>query len=508
MRAWTPQQVAQAAGARLVAPPPTATGPERVSIDSRDAGPGTLFVGLRGARTDGGAHAPRALAGGAWGILTTEEHAQAAQCAAPGVLLAAPDPLKALQTLASAWRNELDPKVIGVTGSTGKTSTKDLLRAILTPHRRTVASRANYNTEIGLPLEVLNAPAETEVLVLEMGMRGPGQIAELAEIAEPDVGVIVSIGPVHLELLGTIEAVAAAKAELIAGLKPGGTAVLPVDERLLDPHRRADLATITFGDGGDVRFTEADGDHLTLDVQGQTVELEVSFTQAHLRNNLLAAVAAAEAVGVVPSGRVELKLSPGRGQRQQLADEMILIDDCYNANPMSVRAALEDLTATSQREHHSRRVAVLGDMLELGPTERELHAQVGEQAHESGVDLLVTVGPRARAIAERFGGEARSVDDAAQAADLVPGILRPGDLVPWAWSSSAARWGLGIARPGWLRAAEPGPDAGHRHPADRSDGDPFGPRPDRGHGLIVHVPVPEPAVHRLRTSPGVRPEHP
>ncbi|MEA2161470.1 MAG: UDP-N-acetylmuramoyl-tripeptide--D-alanyl-D-alanine ligase, partial [Solirubrobacteraceae bacterium] len=340
MRAWTPQQVAQAVGARLVAPPPTATGPERVSIDSRDAGPGTLFVGLRGANTDGGAHAAEALASGAWGILTTEDHAQAAQCAAPGVLLAAPDPLKGLQSLATAWRNQLNAKVIGVTGSTGKTSTKDLLRAILTPHRRTVASRANFNTEIGLPLEILSAPAETQVLVLEMGMRGPGQIAELAQIAEPDVAVIVSIGPVHLELLGTIEAIAAAKAELIAGLKPQGTAVIPAREPLLEPHRRADVATITFGDGGDVAFTQADGDHVTIDLQGEAVELEVPFTQAHLRNNLLAAVAAAKAVGVVPSGRVELQLSPGRGQRQHLADSMILIDDCYNANPMSMRAAL------------------------------------------------------------------------------------------------------------------------------------------------------------------------
>src|SRR6185312_17226039 len=149
--------------------------------------------------------------------------------AATGVVLAATDPLKSLQRLATAWRRELGAQVIGVTGSTGKTSTKDLLLAVLAPHKTTVASRANFNTEIGLPLEILNAPAGTEILVLEMGMRGPGQIAELAEIAEPDVAVIVSIGPVHLELMGTIEAIAAAKAELIAALRPGGTAVIPAD---------------------------------------------------------------------------------------------------------------------------------------------------------------------------------------------------------------------------------------------------------------------------------------
>jgi UDP-N-acetylmuramoyl-tripeptide--D-alanyl-D-alanine ligase len=386
-------------------------------------------VGLRGANTDGGAHAADALARGAWGILTTEEHAQAAQCAVPGVLLAAPDPLKGLQRLATCWRNELNAKVIGVTGSTGKTSTKDLLSAILTPHRLTIASRANFNTEIGLPLEILNAPAGTEVLVLEMGMRGPGQIAELAEIAEPDVGVIVSIGPVHLELMGTIEAVAAAKAELLAGLKPDGTAVIPAHEPLLDPHRRADLATVTFGDGGDVRFTHADGDHLTLDVQGRAVELEVPFTQAHLRNNLLAAVAAAEAVGVVPSGRVELKLSPGRGQRQRLADRMILIDDCYNANPMSMRAALDDLNATAARAQDGRRIAVLGDMLELGPEERAFHVAIGEHADAAGVDVLVAVGPLAAAMADHYRGEAHTVSDAVEAAAILPELLQPGDIV-------------------------------------------------------------------------------
>ena len=227
MRTWTPEHVARAAGARLISPAPTTTGPERVIIDSRQAGPGSLFVGLPGEHVDGGRYAPQALAAGAWGVLTTPQHAQDARCATPGALLAAEDPLAALQRLATAWRRELGASVIGVTGSTGKTSTKDLLLALLSPQRRTVASRANFNTEIGLPLEILAAPAGTEVLVLEMAMRGPGQIAELAAIAEPDVGVIVSIGPVHLELMGTLEAIAAAKAELIAALRPGGTAVMP-----------------------------------------------------------------------------------------------------------------------------------------------------------------------------------------------------------------------------------------------------------------------------------------
>ncbi len=280
-----------------------------------------------------------------------------------------------------------------MTGSTGKTSTKDLLLALLAPHRLTVASRANFNTEIGLPLEILGAPQGTEVLILEMAMRGVGQIAELARIAQPDVGVIVSVGPVHLELLGTIEAIAAAKAELIAELVPGSTAIVPAGEELLLPHLRDDLNTITFGERGDVRLSVSEGRRLEIDARGELITLEVSFDQAHLQRNLLAAVAAAQAVGVTPHGHVELALSAGRGQRWALPGGVTVIDDCYNANPMSVRAALEDLAATAQREHHSRRVAVLGDMLELGPTERELHAEIGTEARASGVDLLVTVGP-------------------------------------------------------------------------------------------------------------------
>jgi UDP-N-acetylmuramoyl-tripeptide--D-alanyl-D-alanine ligase len=429
MKPWTPQLLAAAAGARLIAPPPTATGPERATIDSRDAGPGALFVGLKGANHDGGRFAPQALAQGAWGTLTTPEHAQAAQCAAPGVLLAADDPLKALQTLATAWRRELQAKVIGVTGSTGKTSTKDLLLALLEPHRRTVASRENFNTEIGLPLEILNAPAGTEVLVLEMGMRGGGQIAELGAIAEPDVAVIVSIGPVHLELLKSVEAIAAAKAELIAALPSGGTAVIPADEPLLEPHTRSDVHTLTFGEGGDVQLRSVAHDRVEIDLQGQQITLEVSFTQAHLRRNLLAAVAATQAIGVTPDGVVDLKLSPGRGQRTELPDGVTLIDDCYNANPMSMRAALDDLSATAAETPDARRVAVLGDMLELGPEERAFHVEVGEYANRTHVDLMITVGPLARAMADPFQGEVHPTEDAAGAAALVGDLLRPGDVV-------------------------------------------------------------------------------
>jgi UDP-N-acetylmuramoyl-tripeptide--D-alanyl-D-alanine ligase len=436
MKQWTTARLAQAASAKQVTHPAQSVGPECVTIDSRAAGPGALFVGLPGAKVDGGTFAPKALEAGAWGVLTTPEHAEPlASTAAGGVVLAAADPLKSLQTLATAWRRELGAKVIGVTGSTGKTSTKDLLLALLAPHTRTVASRANFNTQIGMPLEILNAPTGTEILVLEMGMRGVGQIAELAEIAEPDVAVIVSIGPVHLELMGTIEAIAAAKAEVIAALPPGGTAVIPAGEPLLAPHVRSDVTTVTFGAGGDVRLADADADaahdpsHLAIDAQGERIALEAPFTQAHLRSNLLAAVAAARAVGVTPTGRVELALTAGRGQRYITPSRVTVIDDCYNANPISMRAALEDLKATAAATNGSRRVAVLGDMLELGACEHEFHAQLGEQAAAAGVDVLVTVGPLAASIAKGFGGETHSVADANEAAKAVPELLEPGDVV-------------------------------------------------------------------------------
>ncbi len=429
MRTWTPDRLAAAAGARLVEQPPATAGPERVTIDSRDAGPGALFVGLRGERVDGGSFAAQALAAGAWGALVAEEHADAARSGLPGVLMVAARPLEALQRMAGAWRAELDATVIGITGSTGKTTTKDILLALLAPARRTVASRANFNTEIGLPLEILAAPAETEVLVLEHAMRGPGQIAELASISHPDVAVIVNIGPVHLELLGSIEAIAAAKAELIEALEPGGTAVVPAGERLLDPYLRDEIEVTTFGPAGDVRLASADGERVEVDVAGRTVLLEVPFTQAHLRENLLAAVAAADAAGVTPTGRVEVAFSPSRGQRVALPSGVTLIDDCYNANPMSMRAALDDLIETANRADGSRSVAVLGDMLELGPAERGFHAEMGRHADAVGVDVLVTVGPLAASIAESFAGEVYPVADAGEAAALLPELLEPQDVV-------------------------------------------------------------------------------
>jgi UDP-N-acetylmuramoyl-tripeptide--D-alanyl-D-alanine ligase len=476
---WSAARLAAAADARLLRGE-SASGPLRVTIDSRAVGPGDLFVGLPGANVDGGAYAEQALRAGAWGVMVgpaygaaatrvaapaapaqveapaaaaqVEAPAAAAQVEAPagGVVLEHADPLAGLQALAHAWRGELGARVVAVTGSTGKTSTKDILAALLGLQLRTVASPANLNTEIGLPLAVLAAPAGTEALVLELAMRGPGQIAELAAIAEPDVGVIVNIGPVHLGLLGSLEAIAAAKAELIAALAPGAAVVVPAGEPLLAPHLRADLRTLTFGEGGDVELLRrrpdgevtirdrtaagsadgaaAGGDDRTAaggDGGERMVVLRPSFAQSHNLRNLLAAVAAARALGVTPSGRLEVAFSALRGERVALADGIVLINDCYNANPMSMRAALDDLADTAP----ARRVAVLGDMLELGPQEQRLHRELAADAARRGVELLVAVGPLAGGMGETFAGEIHCVPDASAAAELLPGLLRPRDTV-------------------------------------------------------------------------------
>jgi UDP-N-acetylmuramoyl-tripeptide--D-alanyl-D-alanine ligase len=433
MRNWDPQQLAVLAGAELLRAGETngdSRGPRTVSVDSRNLSPGALFIGLSGQREDGGRHAAAALKAGAWGILATPAHAtMALRETAAGTVLAHPDPLLALQVLARAWREELvsgGAKVIGVTGSTGKTSTKDILAALMAPFGTVAASPENLNTEIGLPLAILAAPPGTRTLVLEMAMRGPGQIAELTELADPDVGVIVNVGHAHLELLGSLENIAAAKAELIAGLRPGRSIVVPAGEPLLEPHLRADLRTISFGPAGDVRLAARLEDGEVLIEHGrEEIRLRPSFEQAHHLSNLLAAVAGARALDHTPSGPLEVVFSAMRGQRAEVGDGVLMIDDCYNANPMSMRAAIDDLTETAQ----GRPVAVLGDMLELGTEAPRLHREIGAYARGRGVELLVSVGPLAAAIAEGFGGESHVMPDAPAAAELVRGLLREGDTV-------------------------------------------------------------------------------
>ena len=388
---WSAADVAANAGGKIVAGNSAASAPAAITIDSRAIEPGALFVGLTGSVHDGGEFAAAALASGAWGVIVSEQHAAALDCDDEQVVIAVSDPLRALADLAHAWRRELACAVIAVTGSTGKTSTKDIIAGMLAPSRRTVATIENFNTEIGLPLTSL---------------------AELTRIAQPDVGVIVNVGPVHLELLGTVEAVARAKAELLVGLGPDAIAVVPADEALLEPHIRSDIRTVRFGPGGE------------LEQLPETIELP--FASAHMRSNALAALAAVRALGVEPSGLIEVELSKLRGQRLLLEDNVVVINDCYNANPMSMRAALDDLADSAS----GRTVAVLGDMRELGPDQRRFHAELGAHVRELGVEVLVTVGELARDAGPPFGGEnLYSLESAAQAADQIASIVEPGDTV-------------------------------------------------------------------------------
>jgi UDP-N-acetylmuramoyl-tripeptide--D-alanyl-D-alanine ligase len=426
--------VAEAAGGRIVSGPPEAAGPRRAVIDTREVEAGDLFVGLRGERADGGAFAPAALEAEAWGVIVAEEHAGAAaevetvgaSPCSPAVVIAVDDPLAALQRLARAWRRELGCKVVGITGSTGKTSTKDILSALLRPHLETHANRENLNTEIGLPLSVLAAPPGTEALVLEMAMRGVGQIAELTAIAEPDVGVIVNVGPVHLELLGTIERVAAAKAELIRDLPAGAASVVPASEPLLREHLRDDLDTWTFGPGGEVKLLAYEGGTAEIESRGgELVRLELPYSEPHNLLNTLAAVAAAGAIGVRPSGRVDVQFSSLRGDVVELPGGVTVVNDCYNANPMSMRAALDHLAGSPAE----RRIAMLGTMAELGEDSDSYHREIGAHAAELGIDVLVTVGEPALAYAEAFPGEHVAVASPEEAAGLLGELARPGDRV-------------------------------------------------------------------------------
>jgi UDP-N-acetylmuramoyl-tripeptide--D-alanyl-D-alanine ligase len=426
--------VANAAGARLAAGDPAAGGPERAVVDSRAAGPGDLFAGIRGEHADGGSFAAAALAAGAWGVLVSPAHeGEAVEAARGPAVLVAGDPLTALQSLAREWRRALGCKVVGITGSTGKTSTKDILAALLRPGLATHANRENLNTEVGLPLSVLESSPGTQALVLEMAMRGEGQIAELTAIAEPDVGVIVNVGPVHLALLRTVERVAAAKAELIRDLPSGAACVVPARERLLAEHLRADLDTITFGPGGDVALLAFNDGVAEIEARGEQVEIELPYDEPYNLLNTLAAVAAAHALGVRPAGAVEVEFSSLRGEVVELPGAVTVVNDCYNANPMSMRSALDHLAASRAE----RRVAVLGTMAELGSDSSAYHREIGELAARLGIDLLVTVGDDALDYAEGFGGETRSVATPEEAAALLEEVALPGDRVLVKGSRSA-----------------------------------------------------------------------
>jgi UDP-N-acetylmuramoyl-tripeptide--D-alanyl-D-alanine ligase len=424
------ERIVEAAGASVAAKGRDGR-PKRAAIDSREVRPGDLFVGLSGERADGGEFAADALGAGAWGVLV--DPARAGLLAAEGKaqgdgwVLSADQPLAALQSVATAWRRELACPVVGITGSVGKTSVKDICRAILP--LRVHASRENFNTEIGLPLAICEAPAETEALVLEMAMRGRGQIAELCRIAEPDLGAITNIGPVHLELLGTMDAIAEAKAEILGGLRGRGRAVIPADEEALEPHLQESVVTITFGPGGDVFCRSYESDGRSIDAAIGTPDGEEAFRfpfgELHNLQNALAAIAIGIALEV-PLPEMSCR-APGitfsrlRGELIELPGEIVLVNDCYNANPVSMRAALDHLASLGRSE---RRVAVLGEMLELGADAAQYHREVGARARRLGIGPILGVGELGRDYAPDAWAP-----DAGSAIPLAEAMVEPGDAV-------------------------------------------------------------------------------
>ena len=351
-----------------------------VQVDSRRIEEGDLFV---------------AVGGGADFV----EHALARGAAAA---LVPNDAAAALAAVAGAVRDRSSARVVAITGSTGKTSTKDILFALCAPQRRTIANEGNYNNEIGVPLTVCRLDPETELLITELGMRGLGQISWLASFTKPDIGVITNIGPVHLEQVGTIENVARAKAELLEALPRGGIAVVPADEPLLEEHLgRTDIVVDRVDRSAELPFT-------------------TSYASRHQLENTRTAVAVARRLDVSLPSELTVEFSKLREEERPLPGGGVLLNDCYNANPVSMRAALEHFVS---RAAGHRRVAVLGEMSELGPDAPAYHREIGELVHRLGIEQVIGVGELARA----YGGD--WVPSAADATARLQAALRPGDVV-------------------------------------------------------------------------------
>jgi UDP-N-acetylmuramoyl-tripeptide--D-alanyl-D-alanine ligase len=452
----SPEEIATALGAEVVAEG-RPTSPSRATIDSTATGPGDLFFGLRGERRDGGEFAPAAIDAGAWGAVVSPAWRSSFVGNSPikderhAWIFAVEDPLAAMQALARAWRRALGARVLGVTGSVGKTSVKDIARSLLPGEVH--ANSENFNNEIGLPLTILDAPDETETLVLEMAMRGRGQIAELAAIAEPEVAVITNVGPVHVELLGSVEAIAAAKAEILDDLPPAGTAVAPVEAGELEPHLERAPKLLRFGPGGDVEATEVKvSDGVTEALVSSPIGSQLfhfPFTESHNLANALAAIAAGVALGADLEGMADRAASIGfsrfRGERLELAGGIVLVNDCYNANPVSMRAALDHLATLEA----PRTVAVLGEMGELGLDSPDYHREVGEHARAAGIDFLVGVGLPARDY-----DPDELVADPDEAAELLAAHLEPGDAVLVKGSRSAGLEAVGEQLPDLVAAED------------------------------------------------------
>ena len=402
-----------------------------VSIDSRAVWRGDLFVGVRGERLDGGSFAAAALAAGALAVVVDPASAAALPSGAPHIVVA--DGLAALQALAAAVRRRSSARVVAITGSTGKTSTKDILAALLRPLTRVAATSGNYNNEIGVPLTLLSITPETEVCVSELAMRGHGQIRELARLTRPDVGVITNIAPVHLELVGDLAGVAAAKAELVEELG-AGSVVVPAAEPLLAPYlARYRGRVVTFSEQhGDIALVEmereGDGTRAVVDAYGHRASLRFNFTGEHYLMDALAALGAflqlGYSLGDAREGARQIVFSQLRGELVTLPGGGLLLNDAYNSNPLAARAAVEHLLQLAAGRPP---VAILGDMYELGPESARYHAELGAFVAARNV-RLVAVGELARGLLTGAEGE-RWFATVEECLAALPSLVPPGSVV-------------------------------------------------------------------------------
>lgn len=356
------------------------------SIDSRTIGAGVLFVPVVAER-DGHEFIDAAVAAGAAAYLTHGEPQG-------GIAIVVDDTARALTKLGAAARDRHVGPVVGITGSVGKTSVKDLALAAIAAERRAHASPNSFNNELGVPLTLINAPPDAEVLIVEMGARGVGHIADLCAIARPTIGVVTWVGAVHTSEFGSIEAVARAKAELVESLDATGTAILNNENEYVAAMAGSTAAQVVrYGDGGSISASAIDVDgelrpRFTVEVGGQTIKVALQVAGVHNVANALAAIAAAQAVGVsllgAAAGLAAAKLSPWRMEISRASSGATIINDAYNANAISTAAALDSLAALSAR----RRVAVLGVMAELGETHEADHRAMTDRCTELGIELI------------------------------------------------------------------------------------------------------------------------
>jgi UDP-N-acetylmuramoyl-tripeptide--D-alanyl-D-alanine ligase len=444
---WTSTEIAEATGGTASADF-AVTG---VTFDSREVGPGDLFIAMPGTIHDGHQFVAGAFASGAAGAIVSQP------VDGPHVLV--DDTARALEALGRASRARSSATIIGVTGSVGKTSTKEALFAALDRWRHGKVHRSvkSYNNHTGVPLSLARMPRDAEFAVLEMGMSNAGEIASHTRMVRPHLALITAIAPAHIENLGSEEAIADAKAEIFEGLEPDGVAIIPNDtphrDRLVRAARRTADRIITFGSGdADVHALHAakadqGGSLLTACLLDRELTFTISQRGEHWISNALAVIAAVEAVGgdvgVAWLAMADFGGLKGRGERHKIAvegGEVLLIDESYNANPASMAATLKSLGAETGVE---RRIAVLGPMRELGSHSDALHAGLARPILDAGVDLLILVGDDMRPLAEQVVGKVDTdlVADVEQAGELLLRSLRPGDAVLVKASNS-----VGLAR--------------------------------------------------------------